>query len=86
MRKPAPPEASSPLGLVIESMASSAMISRGPRPESSAPRKQRRRGRNGWPLAEADKSAGIPEADRRAIKSAIAEWGGRAKSPRPPGK
>jgi len=66
-------------------MASPAMISRGPRPESSAPRKQRRRGRNGWPLAEA-KSAQIPEADQRAIKSAIAEWGGRAKSPRPPGK
>jgi hypothetical protein len=50
------------------------MISRRPQPESSAPRKQRRGGRNGWPLAEA-KSAQIPEADRRAIKLAIAEWG-----------
>jgi len=61
-------------------MVSSAMISRGPRPESSAPGKQRRRGRNGgWPLAEADKSAGIPEADRRAIQLAIAEWDSRTK-------
>jgi hypothetical protein len=38
--------------------------------------KQRRRGRTGWPLTEADRSAGIPEADRRAIQSAIAEWEG----------
>jgi len=66
-------------------MASSAMILCPARPESSAPRMQRRRGRNGWPLAEAE-SAQIPEADRRAIKSAIAEWGGRANTPRPPGK
>jgi hypothetical protein len=50
------------------------MIERRLRPESSAPPKQRRRGRSGWPLAEADKSAGIPEADRRAIQLAIAEW------------
>jgi hypothetical protein len=38
--------------------------------------KQRRRGRTGWPLIEADRSAGIPEADRRAIQFAIAEWEG----------
>jgi hypothetical protein len=43
--------------------------------------KQRRRGRTGWPLAEAKGSAGIPEADRRAIQSAIAEWD-RTKKPR----
>jgi hypothetical protein len=40
--------------------------------------KQRRRRRTGWPLAEAK---GIPEADRRAIQSAIAEWEGRTKGP-----
>jgi hypothetical protein len=34
------------------------------------------------PLAEAKGSAGIPEADRRAIQSAIAEWEGRTKKPR----
>jgi hypothetical protein len=69
----------------IPEVVASAMIARRLRPKSSAPPKQRRRGRNGWPLAEA-KSAQIPEADRRAIKSAIAEWSGRAKSPRLPGK
>jgi hypothetical protein len=52
------------------------------RPESSAPPKQRRRGRSGWPLAEADKSAGIPEADRHAIQLAIAEWAVAPKDPR----
>jgi len=70
----------------IRQVVASAIIARPPGPPPSAPPKQRRRGRNGWPLAEADKSAGIPEADRRAIQSAIAEWGGRAKSPRPAGK
>jgi len=58
-----------------------AMIERRLRPESSAPPKQRRRGRSGWPLAEADKSAGIPEADRHAIQLAIAEWAVAPKDP-----
>jgi hypothetical protein len=58
------------------------MIARRPPSESSAPPKQRCRGRSGWPLAEADKSAGIPEADRHAIQSAIEEWEGRTKRPR----
>jgi len=57
------------------------MIERRLRPESSAPPKQRRRGRSGWPLAEADKSAGIPEADRHAIQLAIAEWAVAPKDP-----
>ena len=57
------------------------MIERRLRPESSAPPKQRRRGRSGWPLAEADKSAGISETDRHAIQLAIAEWEG-TKRPR----
>jgi hypothetical protein len=48
----------------------------------SAPPKQRRRRRTGWPLAEANEEARIPEADRRAIQSAVAEWAGRAKKPR----
>jgi hypothetical protein len=68
----------------IPKVVASAMIARRPRPESSAPPKQRCRGRNGWPLAEADKSAGIPDADRHAIQSAIAEWSSRTKRPRPP--
>jgi len=58
------------------------MIARRPHPESSAPQKQRSRRRHGWPLAEAKGSAGIPEADRHAIQSAIAEWEGRPKKPR----
>jgi hypothetical protein len=66
----------------IPEVVASAMIARRLRPKSSAPPKQRRRGRNGWPLAEADRSAGIPEADRRAIQSAIAEWSGRTERPR----
>jgi hypothetical protein len=58
----------------------SAMIERRLRPESSVPPKQPRRGRSGWPLAEADKSAGIPEADRHAIQLAIAEWASHQKT------
>jgi len=56
------------------------MIARRPRSKSSAPPKQRHR--TGWPLAEAERLAGIPEGDRRAIQSAIAAWGGRTKRPR----
>ena len=65
----------------IREVVASAMIERRLRPESSAPPKQRRRGRSGWPLAEADKSAGIPEADRHAIQLAIAEWAVAPKDP-----
>ena len=65
----------------IREVVASAMIERRFRPESSAPPKQRRRGRNGWPLAEADKSAGIPDADRHAIQLAIAEWAVAPKDP-----
>ena len=55
------------------------MIARRPRSKSAAPPKQRRR--TDWPLAEAERLAGIPEGDRRALKSAIAEWDGRTKKP-----
>ena len=53
-----------------------------PSPQILRAAEERRRGRNGWPLAEADRSAGIPEADRRAMQSAIAEWSGRTERPR----
>jgi hypothetical protein len=57
------------------------MIKRRPHPESSAPPKQHRRGRHGWPLEEAEGSA-VPKADRDAIQSAVTEWEGRTKKPR----
>jgi hypothetical protein len=66
----------------IREVVASAMMARRPRPKSSVPPKQSRRRRTGWPLAEAENSAGIPEGDRHAIHSAIAEWEGRTKKPR----
>ena len=68
----------------IREVVASAIIARPPGPPPSARPKQRRRGRTGWPLAEAEESAGIPEADLRAIQTAITEWSGRAKRPRRP--